>query len=497
MRVHVGFFAALGLLSTGCGAGTTGEGGEPRNNQAPVADAGEDQTSVSTTQQLALDGTLSFDPEGRELTYSWAIESQPAGSNAPLLNAASAHPTLVPDVEGTFYLRLVVSDGYRDSDPDIIQVVVDNSAPKSEAGDDRTMRTNCGSVELNGTQSMDPNGDSLQYQWTFVTKPNGSNAQIDDPAAAVTGFIPDVPGLYRLRLVVSDGQIASTASEFNVDVAGDVARNGNVLVVNNVAPYDVLSFSPNGGYLGKFADGAAINSTVTAWRTLYGIAQRANGEVLVSAAISQRVFKLSSSGSYLGEWSTAYSNGNLSLPQGLFESPSGDVLVVTWRSLNVGRHAIQEFTSGGSFQGDFKQNPTLNSPRNVILACDGDYLVTNSGNGTVDRYDGNTFDYLGVFSTVSSPTGISQQQDGTILVSRFQSSDVQKFNPKGQPLGGFTGAGSGLSAPSGVWVLGNGNVVATSTGNDKVKLFNSTGGLIGDLGSGATLTDPIGVVQLR
>src|SRR5687768_10817279 len=132
MRVRTGLLA---VMISGCGAGTTGEGGEPRNNQAPIADAGEDQTAVSTTQQLALDGTQSYDPEGRELTYSWAIESQPAGANAPLLNAGSAHSTLVPDVEGTYYLRLVVSDGFRDSDPDLVQVVVDNTAPRAEAGD--------------------------------------------------------------------------------------------------------------------------------------------------------------------------------------------------------------------------------------------------------------------------------------------------------------------------------------------------------------------------
>jgi hypothetical protein len=45
--------------------------------------------------------------------------------------------------------------------------------------------------------------------------------------------------------------------------------------------------------------------------------------------------------------------------------------------------------------------------------------------------------------------------------------------------------------------LGNGKVVVTSTGNDKVKWYNEDGSLIGDLGTGAPLADPIGVIQKR
>src|SRR5262245_25383453 len=97
-------------MTTGCGAATK-NGAEPANNQKPVADAGSDITGASTTEEIALDGSSSYDPEDQDLSFSWAIEDQPAGSNAPLLNAGSEHAVLVPDVEGTYYLRLEVSDG--------------------------------------------------------------------------------------------------------------------------------------------------------------------------------------------------------------------------------------------------------------------------------------------------------------------------------------------------------------------------------------------------
>lgn len=496
-RILSAGFVMTMVGTAGCGAASGGASGEPRNNQAPVADAGGDITGASTTEEVGLDGSQSHDPEDQEMTFSWAIESAPAGSNAPLLNAGSEHAILVPDVEGTYYLRLEVSDGYKDSNPDIVQVVVDNSAPLADGGDDRDSRTNCGGVELDANDSADPDGDSMQYQWTLAQKPAGSSASVDDPTSPYTFFVPDVAGLYRVELRVSDGRVTSPADSFNVTVEGEMLRSGNVLVANNVAPYDILEFSPNGGYLGKFVDGSTL-SGVSAYRNLYGITQLANGTVLVSAAVSQRIYRFSSNGAYQGEWTTAYSQGNVSVPQGLFETPSGNVLIASWRTFGVGRHAIQEFNNGGAFRGDFKSNPNLNSPRHVILACNGEYLVSNSEGDAVERYAGSTYDYMGsLISGVNTATGLWQMQDGKILVSRFANSSIERYLPNGLPDGTFASGSTGISAPSGIVQLGNKKVVVTSTGNDRVKWFNENGSLIGDFGSGAPLADPIGVVQLR
>ena len=490
--------ALLMIVGTaGCGAATAGADGEPTNNQKPVADAGGDQLGGSTTQEIPLDGTDSYDPEDQDLTYSWAIESAPPGSNAPLLSAASSHAILVPDEEGTYYLRLVVSDGYKDSEPDVVQVVVDNSAPTPRAGDDQVSRTNCGGVSLSGVTSTDPNGDSMQYQWTLAQRPAGSAAFIDDPSAAVTFFVPDRAGSYRVELEVSDGQITSPPDSFNVTVEGEPLRTGNVLIAQNVAPYDILEFSPSGSYLGKFVDGSTL-SGVSAYRNLYGITELSNGTVLVTAAVSQRVYRFSSTGAFQGEWTSAYSQGNVSVPQGLWETPGGNVLIATWRTLGVGRHAVQEFTGSGGFHGDFKTNPGLNSPRHVIQACNGEYLVTNSENDSVDRYHGTTYDFLGSLVTgVNTATGLWQLQDGKILVSRFANASVERFTPQGFNDGTFASGSTGIVAPSGIVQLGNGKVVVTSTGNDRAKWFNENGSLIGDFGPGAPYNDPIGVIQLR
>ena len=59
-------------------------------------------------------------------------------------------------------------------------------------------------VKLDGTASGDPNGDAISYQWKMVTKPGGSAAQISKPQAAKPRFKVDVPGEYKVQLVVTD-----------------------------------------------------------------------------------------------------------------------------------------------------------------------------------------------------------------------------------------------------------------------------------------------------
>ena len=49
----------------------------------------------------------------------------------------------------------------------------------------------------------------LTFQWTFVSRPTGStlaNGNITGTTAATASFVPDVPGVYLLRLDVSDGE---------------------------------------------------------------------------------------------------------------------------------------------------------------------------------------------------------------------------------------------------------------------------------------------------
>jgi hypothetical protein len=76
----------------------------------PAADAGPNRI-VDLGRLAMLDGGASTVAIGKSIAYYWTFGKKPAGSNAVLNDAGSAHPSFVPDVQGKYEVKLVVSDG--------------------------------------------------------------------------------------------------------------------------------------------------------------------------------------------------------------------------------------------------------------------------------------------------------------------------------------------------------------------------------------------------
>lgn len=92
-------------------------------NDGPVANAGADQ-SVDTGDRVVLNGSLSYDPNGDPLDFSWSIVSTPTGSAAVLDDPGSALPQFVADLSGVYIIELTVTDGDETSLPDEVRVTV-------------------------------------------------------------------------------------------------------------------------------------------------------------------------------------------------------------------------------------------------------------------------------------------------------------------------------------------------------------------------------------
>jgi len=227
-------------------------------NSAPTADAGEDQ-SVFVSDVVTLNGSASADPDGDALLYSWRFVSRPAGSSAALQNAETVNPTFTADVEGDFVIELLVGDGELDSDPDTVTVNATNAnvKPVADAGADQSAIEG-DVVTLDGSASSDPDGDTLTYEWRFVSTPGGSAATLSDATAVAPDFTADLEGTYVLALVVNDGELDSeedrvtvTASEANAaptaNAGSDInAMTGTVVTLDGSASTDangdLLSF---------------------------------------------------------------------------------------------------------------------------------------------------------------------------------------------------------------------------------------------------------------
>jgi hypothetical protein len=193
---------------------------DPEN--LPIADAGADQeTTVGSS--VSLDGTGSYDPLGRSLTYSWVVVDAPEASTVSSLTGSdTATPSVTVDVKGAYTFGLVVDNGLAVSTADSVTVTVtgDDNAPVANAGNDVDDAEDCTTIQLDCSGSRDPDGDTLQYMWEIQSKPADSastnSTAFSDRTAEMPTFYPDVAGTYVLSCAVTDGTTWSTPDTMTI-----------------------------------------------------------------------------------------------------------------------------------------------------------------------------------------------------------------------------------------------------------------------------------------
>jgi PKD repeat protein len=102
--------------------------------------------------------------------------------------------------------------------------------PVANAGADQAVHVGQ-SVQLDGSNSKDPQGRTLAFQWSFADRPAGSTATIADPTSAKTSFVADKTGTYKVQLIVTNSLLASDPSieTVTVDLCGQNKPTINTL----------------------------------------------------------------------------------------------------------------------------------------------------------------------------------------------------------------------------------------------------------------------------
>jgi hypothetical protein len=193
-------------------------------NNAPTANPGTNQ-KVTVGTITTLDGTGSSDPDKDTLTYNWTLLSKPAASAAKLSSTTASKPTFTPDAIGSYLAVLVVNDGKANSaavGTTVTAYAVNNSAPVANAGPNQTARIsifyNYAPITLDGSSSVDANGDEISYKWTLAQAPAGSKAVLLSATEVSPTFNADLVGTYIVTLVVSDGKLSSPLSSVYITV---------------------------------------------------------------------------------------------------------------------------------------------------------------------------------------------------------------------------------------------------------------------------------------
>ena len=193
-------------------------------NDAPIADAGADQT-VGEGVTVTLDGSASSDPENANLIYAW---TQSSGTpTVTLTGDTTATPTFTApanlSADAVLEFSLVVNDGVSDSAAATVTITITgvNDPPTANAGADQTVAEGA-SVTLNGSGN-DPDGDNdaLTYAWTQT---DGEDVSLSGDTTATPTFTApanlSADAVLEFSLTVNDGINASAANTVTITITG-------------------------------------------------------------------------------------------------------------------------------------------------------------------------------------------------------------------------------------------------------------------------------------
>jgi YD repeat-containing protein len=240
-------------------------------NQAPVANAGSDQTiTLPATAQLS--GTASDD--GSSLHHRWTKVSGPG--LVTFSDSKTTNPTVTCSLAGTYLLRFVAEDGDLESIDDV-KITVNpapfNQPPTVDAGNGQTIQLPTNSVSLTGAVADDglPNNNPT-ITWTKRLGPgNVTFANASTPGTIATF---DAAGSYILRLTATDGQYAAwdeISIVVNPESGGGGGQNQPPVVV--VGPDQTIGISQSAILEAQSItdDGLPTGGSYTAnWSTVSG-----------------------------------------------------------------------------------------------------------------------------------------------------------------------------------------------------------------------------------
>jgi poly(3-hydroxybutyrate) depolymerase len=204
----------------------------PAPNQAPVANAGADFTVNLPAPTIALNGTLSFDPDGSIVNYDWVRISGPGAIT--IVNSTTTTPSVVGAQAGVYVFEIAVTDNNGAVSRDQVTVTVNAAAnvpPVANAGNDTSITAPASSAQLDGSLSYDQDGSIVSYSWKQVAGPGA--AAISNTSNAITLASGLLPGQYYFELTVTDNNGAARRDTVSI------------LVYNNLRYEEGLTLYPN------------------------------------------------------------------------------------------------------------------------------------------------------------------------------------------------------------------------------------------------------------
>lgn len=194
----------------------------PAANQAPIANAGSNQTITLPTSSVNLVGS-GTDSDGTISAYAWTKTAGPV--TFTITSPAAASTSVTGLVAGTYVFQLKVTDNGGATGTSNVTIVVNpapNQPPIANSGGNKAITLPTNSVTLNGS-GTDADGTITAYAWTKTSGP--VTFTIVSPTSATTVINNLVAGTYTFQLQVTDNLGATAVNSATVVVNPSIPPN--------------------------------------------------------------------------------------------------------------------------------------------------------------------------------------------------------------------------------------------------------------------------------
>lgn len=244
----------------------------PAQNQAPIVNAGANQSITLPTNTVSLLGQVTDDGLPNPPAQTTVLWSKKDGNGTVTFSSPNSLATTVTfSNSGTYTLTLTSSDSELQSSDDVVITVnpqaQTNMAPTVNAGQDQSV-TLTNTVTLTATATDDglPNPPGqLTYSWSKVT--GAGDVTFSNQTALSTQVSFSQAGTFTLRFSASDGELVSS-DELIISVSPAVANQAPVV---NAGEDQVINLPDATNLMAVVSDDGLPSSTLNySWSVVSG-----------------------------------------------------------------------------------------------------------------------------------------------------------------------------------------------------------------------------------
>lgn len=322
-------------------------------------------------------------------------------------------------------------------------------------------------------------GKTSSYGSSIPASPGSIAAGFEDSNVAVslTGLVPETT--YHRRIVATNAEGITYGKDRTF-----------------VTPSGTASYSSSFSSLGT-GNGSLNRPLGMAAEVVGGVP---TGNFWIVDNKNNRVVKVNSGGGFIrqvgGTLGTA--NGQFDSPRGVAVDDQGNIWVT-----DAGNHRIQEFNAKGEFLKKIVKETnfiggflvtTLETPSGIAIGREGHIFVGDQGQGgTIDELQTSPNGFgkysVNVYTAVTNPTQMATDEDSDVWTIDYQDNKVYEIGDSGAPVLRFGTGGTGpgqLTAPYGIAVKPNGNILISNRGNNLIQQFSPSGTYQFQFGAGGS-----------